>query len=39
MNAPEQAILEEAPQADSPFITVMKLWARWMSLTDRREGV
>lgn len=32
MNAVEHAVIEEAPQADSPFITVMKLWARWMSL-------
>jgi hypothetical protein len=39
MNAPTtQAILEEAPQADSPFVVVMKLWARWMTLTDRREA-
>jgi hypothetical protein len=39
MNAPtNQAILEEAPQADSPFVTVMKLWARWMTLTDRQHA-
>lgn len=39
MNQVEHAILEEAPQADSPYVTVMKLWARWMTLTDRREEV
>ena len=38
MNAPEQAILEEAPQADRPFNVVMKLWARWMTLTDRQHA-
>lgn len=34
MNAPDQAILEEAPQAESPFVAVMKTWARWMTLRD-----
>jgi hypothetical protein len=33
-----QAALEEAPQADSPFVVVMKLWARWMTLTDRQQS-
>lgn len=32
------AVLEEAPRADSPFVVVMKLWARWMKLSDRREA-
>jgi hypothetical protein len=34
----EPAVLNEAPQADSPFVTVMKLWARWNSLADRKES-
>lgn len=27
-----------APQADSPFNTVMKTWARWMSLADQQHS-
>lgn len=37
--AEEQGIaVVEAPQADSPFVTVMKIWVRWMSLADRQES-
>lgn len=36
--ATTQTILEEAPQADSPFVVVMKLWARWMTLTDKQQA-
>lgn len=37
MKTSEAVIVEEAPQADSPFVIVMKIWARWMTLRDRRE--
>lgn len=30
--------MTEAPQADSPFNTVMKTWARWMTLTDQQHS-
>lgn len=38
MTAVEKIIVEEAPKADSPFVTVMKLWARWNTLADRKEA-
>lgn len=38
MNAPDQAILDEAPQADSPFVTVMKTWSAWMRLKDQEHS-
>jgi hypothetical protein len=34
MNQP----LVKAPQADSPFSTVMKTWARWMTLADHQHS-
>lgn len=30
----EQQTVAEAPEADSPFVAVMKTWARWMTLKD-----
>lgn len=35
--AEEQTIeVVEAPEADDPYIVVMKIWARWMTLEDRQ---
>jgi hypothetical protein len=34
MTAAEKIVVEQAPDADSPFIAVMKTWARWMTLKD-----
>lgn len=33
----EHAIVE-APNADSPYNTVMKIWARWMTLADQQHS-
>lgn len=33
MSAP----IEKAPDADSPYHSVMKTWARWMTLSDRQH--
>jgi hypothetical protein len=31
-------MLEEAPEADTPFNQVMKTWARWMTLSDQQTS-
>lgn len=33
-----QHTVEAAPDTDSPFIKVMKTWARWMTLTDHQHS-
>jgi hypothetical protein len=38
MTAVEKIVVEQAPNADSPFVTVMKIWARWNTLADRKES-
>lgn len=33
----EQESVIEAPEADSPYNTVLKTWARWMRLDDKQH--
>lgn len=37
MIAVESVVLQAAPERDTPFNRVMKVWVSWMSLKDRQE--
>lgn len=34
----EIIVIVEAPKSDTPFINVMKTWARWMTLADHQHS-
>jgi hypothetical protein len=38
MIEPTTQTIESAPDADSPYNTVMKTWARWMALADHQHS-
>ena len=38
MSAMAEAVQTEAPERESPFSVVMKIWASWMTLTDRQHS-
>ncbi|ATQ77887.1 hypothetical protein CR152_27830 [Massilia violaceinigra] len=37
MNIAESAVVEAAPERESPFNVVMGIWARWMRLADQQH--
>jgi hypothetical protein len=37
MKVIESEVTQAAPERDTPFNVVMKIWARWMTLADRQE--